>query len=343
MESIQLDMSESESELLDIVCVTLPEEMQVVVVMATYNGERYIEEQIRSLQKQTYGNWKLLVRDDGSTDGTVAAVQQLASADARIRLVQDDSGNQGAIGNFSLLMESALAVDADYVLCSDQDDVWLPNKIETLLSGIYLMEQKYGAATPLLVHGDLVVVDEQLHTIAESFVRYAWLNASHPSLGNLLYRNQVTGCATLFNRSLLQLAIPIPEQAMMHDWWLALLAAAAGKVGYVPKQLLLYRQHGRNTLGAVSVMRHIVRLLTSPLTWYRRRRQFMQKSFAQAAAVFDRLQSRRPGLTADVSRQIRTYAEIEQVAPWSRVRRLHRFQIRGHLLFDLVLISLRKK
>lgn len=264
---------------------------RVFIALATYNGADYLAEQIASIQRQTFDDWTLLIRDDMSSDGTSALIGQVAAADGRLQVLSDGRGNLGAIGNFGVLMEEALESGANYLFFADQDDAWLPKKMGTMLDAMQRLEVVAGSDVPLLVHSDLVVVDQSLKEMAESFVRYSKLSPASADFGVLLCQNQVTGCAAVVNRKLLELACPVPEQILMHDWWLAQLAAAAGKIGYVPASLVRYRQHGNNVLGAVSLWSRIFKLLTSVREW-EKFADFVRGSVVQARLLRDRLSAR---------------------------------------------------
>lgn len=220
---------------------------QIDILMATYQGAHYVREQIESIQKQTNQDWRLIVNDDGSTDGTWEILTDLSKIDPRIVLLPR-TVRFGVIGNFSSLMQYTFA---PYIMFSDQDDVWFPNKIAETLAEMKAMEQKYGNKTPLLVHTDLRVVDAQLKPINPSFWQYAHLDCRRfIKLNRLLTQNVVTGCTMMLNRSLLELARPVPLEALMHDWWIALVASTFGHISIVPEATMAYRQHGRNQLGA---------------------------------------------------------------------------------------------
>jgi hypothetical protein len=229
----------------------------VWILLPTWNGARFVGEQIASIQQQSIGDWRLLVRDDGSTDGIGDIIDRLAASDPRIERLPDASANAGVIANVSELMTAALQRGARRVMLADQDDVWLPHKIANSLA---LLDQEQGADRdrPVLVHTDLTVVDEQLHEVAPSFLRYQRKRHEPVDpLGALLVTNFVTGCTTLFNDALLKLATPVPAEAPMHDWWLASCAAAAGTIRFHPGSTVLYRQHGANTLRHKGYLRQL--------------------------------------------------------------------------------------
>lgn len=222
---------------------------RVDILLATFNGQRFIERQIESVLEQMDSGCRLLIRDDGSTDGTMAAVRSLvARHPGRIDLLEDCSPGLGSCRSFGRLLEHA---DADYVVLCDQDDVWLPGRIAATIDRIKLIERERGTQTPVLAHTDLTVVDEDLRTIAGSFWSYSNLRPDLGSgLNRLLVQNVVTGCATTINRALAELAAPIPASAPMHDWWLALVASAFGQIAAIPQATVCYRQHDSNSLGA---------------------------------------------------------------------------------------------
>lgn len=221
----------------------------VEIVLATYNGAEYINSFLDSLLKQTYPYWRLIVRDDGSTDATKDILDTFKRAfPERIIPIQDELGNLGVCGNFNQVL---LHSKAEYVMLADQDDIWLPAKIERTLLVMQSLRKKYGNDIPLLVHTDLKVINAQGEVLAPSFWKYQNLDPNFSTLFNrLLVQNVVTGCTVMVNRALLERALPIPTEAIMHDWWLGLVAAAFGKVGYVPEATILYRQHGANHTGA---------------------------------------------------------------------------------------------
>ena len=141
------------------------------------------------------------------------------------------------------------------------NDVWLPEKVESTYLRMLFLEQRYGNGTPLLVHTDLKVVDKSLHTMSESFAKYQNLKPTKMRvLNRLLVQNSITGCTIMINRALKNMALPIPEGAIMHDWWLGLVASAMGFVEYIDVPTVSYRQHNINVTGAKRWgLRYIIR------------------------------------------------------------------------------------
>ena len=220
---------------------------QIDILLATFNGAPYIDQLLDSISSQTYANWRLLIRDDCSTDDTICKVLSFAERhNDKVSVIDNNNLRLGVIGNFAALLSES---SAEYIMFADQDDIWLPQKIEITLSKARMLEE--GADVPLLVHTDLCVVDRNLHTIAESFWEYQGLNPGRgANLKDAMVQNVVTGCTMLINKKLAKLSMPIPENAKMHDWWITMAAAAFGKVHYIPQATILYRQHGGNDTGA---------------------------------------------------------------------------------------------
>jgi len=225
-------------------------EKLVQVLLATYNGERFLLEQLDSLSRQTYGRWRLLVSDDGSSDGTLSVLEAYVSREGRARIVDGGASHGGACANFLSLLSYA---DAPYVAFCDQDDVWLPHKLGTLVDAMGQLERRYPEGKPLAVFTDLAVVDDSLATISPSHMAHVGVDPRRCSLANLLVENKAPGCSMLVNRALYQEALRLPEGGegvIMHDWWLMLTAAALGAIGYVDRPTALYRQTGGNAVGA---------------------------------------------------------------------------------------------
>ena len=219
----------------------------VHIVCSVFNGADYLAEFIESVQAQTVGNWMLWVRDDGSHDSSATVLKHWAVSDERIHLLDVPGKNLGVVASFDRVLQQ-VPVDARYIMFADQDDVWLPHKIEYTLSAMVLGEQHSGG--PLLVHSDMHVVNAQLEPIAESFWEFAHINPESTSLRRLLAHNVVTGATMMINRALREQAGDIPTTAAMHDWWMAAVASAFGSLIAVTTPTMQYRQHSLNTIGA---------------------------------------------------------------------------------------------
>jgi glycosyltransferase involved in cell wall biosynthesis len=216
------------------------------ILLASYQGERYIEAQIKSILTQNYPHFQIMVQDDGSRDATKNIMQGLqAKHPEKIRFAENKQ-RLGATQNFAQLLKASRC---SYAMLSDQDDIWRADKIAQSMQLMQSMEAKHGGATPILVHTDLQVVNRDLRAIAPSLWKYARLTPT-PSFNRLLVQNSVTGCTCLLNRALLNLLQDFPQEAIVHDGWIALVAAAFGQIAALPTPTLLYRQHAHNALGA---------------------------------------------------------------------------------------------
>ncbi|WP_051484402.1 glycosyltransferase family 2 protein [Shewanella waksmanii] len=227
----------------------------VCVLLATYNGEKFIAQQINSIFKQQNVHAAIILRDDGSSDATLDVVTELAKefSSFSVTIKKNSTSTTGHVSNFSALCDLARNYDGSYFCFSDQDDVWHKDKLSKMKRRMLQLEAQYGSNTPILIHSDLRVVDEELTVIADSFVKFQGLpSPNEHDFPKFLYQNVVTGCTTFFNRALLELASPIPSEVLVHDWWFAQCAKLHGVLDYIDEPLIDYRQHGRNAIGAKS-------------------------------------------------------------------------------------------
>lgn len=221
---------------------------RVLILMSTYNGEKYIEEQLKSIQKQNYSNQMLMIRDDGSTDGTLEIIQNYQKRDMDICLLSGE--NLGVCESYFALLKAANK-KADYYALADQDDYWLPDKISAAVQKI---EREVDKKNPILYAGNKILVDEKLNRIHS---KVTYLSEYVPSFGNALVQNICTGCTCVINQALLSLICAhIPkEKVIMHDWWIYLVASAFGTVIYDKDSYILYRQHKNNVHGTIVTRR----------------------------------------------------------------------------------------
>lgn len=221
----------------------------VEVLLATYNGERYLSEQIDSILAQDYPNLRVLARDDSSQDGTPAVLNEYESRfPGYVRVLRSGHATGSAKDNFLQLLRASTG---KYVCLSDQDDVWIPQKVTVTMRCMDQLEASWGAKLPFLVFTDLRVVDENLRTLHDSFWKHEKVDTGRVHrFGALLGQNVVTGCTALLNRNLVELALRMPSEAYMHDQWVALLASGMGKAIALDAQTVLYRQHQRNVVGS---------------------------------------------------------------------------------------------
>jgi glycosyltransferase involved in cell wall biosynthesis len=220
----------------------------VEVLLATYNGGQFLRAQIDSILSQDYENLRVLARDDGSSDDTVAILHEYEKQfPDRFHVVLPSEATGSAKENFLQLMKASTS---EYVCFADQDDIWLSSKVSKTMQAMVTLESRWGSTTPLLVFTDLCVVDDRLTTLHESLWKQAGIEPKFiHSLASVLGHNPVTGCTALINRRLLDMSVKMPAEAAMHDSWIALLASAFGASAIVRAKTVLYRQHDRNVVG----------------------------------------------------------------------------------------------
>lgn len=236
---------------------------RIAILLATYNGEQYLQEQLDSLLSQTCQDWVTYIHDDGSTDQTMKVIEEYTTKYPQKFVKVDGISTGGAKKNFFYLLS---CVDAPYLMCCDQDDVWLPEKVEVTFQAMKQLEQEYADSgkqekeIPLLVFTELRVVDGKLNTIAERMSAIQQLECNRNRVEDIMVQNNVTGCTMMINRCLLRMMNGSDpkhpadvNQVIMHDWWCALIAAEYGKMKFIGTPTILYRQHGDNSVGAKNV------------------------------------------------------------------------------------------
>ena len=214
----------------------------VEIVMGCYDGARYVLDQLASIQRQTYPQWRLLIRDDGSRDETVSLLKTAASLDHRISVIEDQKGNLGVNENFRELLRHTTA---RYVMFSDQDDYWLPEKIAVSIDKMLEVEVKRGDV-PVLVHTDSTVTDKDLKLVKERFIGP---RARTTGLSTVLFANSVQGATTLINGPLRERILRL-DPLLPYDYHSALVAETVGFRAYVDRSCMLYRQHDKNAIGS---------------------------------------------------------------------------------------------
>ena len=309
----------------------------ICIVLACHDGAEYLAAQLDSLLGQTLAELRVLALDDRSTDATASMLAGYAASEPRIRIIdKDPMAPSSALASYAQLLQAALDTGAEYIFCADQDDVWLPHKLETLLLALQAAEGP--ARTPALLHHDLEVVDASLATRAASFWAYMGLSpGDEANPQRLLSRNEVTGCALACNRALLELALPVSGRAIMHDWWLALWAGHCGVLRAVPDRLVRYRQHGANAIGAKSYWHGLNPLGNWAAGWRRGNAEFLA-TVDQAEAFRDALAGRLDN-ASEPARALGMYVALPSLSRWQRLQQLRRCGVwRQRWLLDAVLV-----
>lgn len=225
--------------------------------MSTYNGEKFVAEQIESIQKQTHTEWHLIIRDDGSTDKTCEIIGDFVNKDSRIKLIRAE--NVGVIKSFYELIKNNN--EANFYFFADQDDYWLPGKLTVMLAEA----KKHDNRKPVMYYTDLTVTDKALNVTAKSMIR-SQSDHANTKLVQELTENTVTGGASMINHELAKLW-QTTNDIIMHDWYLALVAVALGELVYIDQPTHLYRQHDANVLGARTLSKRIKKWL-HPHLWF---------------------------------------------------------------------------
>jgi len=245
----------------------------IAILLATYNGDKYLSEQLDSIIAQTYKNWILYIHDDGSNDKTIEIIKKYTNRYNNIIYLEDDLKHIGPAKSFFWLLEK---VNSDYYFFADQDDVWLTEKIEISLKTIKRNEDKFGKI-PLLAFSDLTVVDEQLCNISSSLWEYT-------KISNVLETKflkclaLVTGCTIVINAAGKKIALKYKDKAIMHDSLLALSISLHGKVIPIHQSLIKYRQHSSNSIGIKKYNRSLVSKFSKLKIIYQTYKEYYQFS-----------------------------------------------------------------
>ena len=217
---------------------------KIDILMATYNGEKYLKEQIDSILSQTYNEFNLIISDDASSDNTLEILKEYKNKDKRIKIFKQDK-NVGVISNFEFLLKQ---VENDFFMFADQDDVWEENKIKHSMKKI-----KEDDAD--LVYTDLKVVDENLNEISGSYWKLRGFENKiykYNNFESLYLNNYITGCTIICKSKWIKKILPLPKSSkyVIHDYWIPLIISMNGKISYISKPLIKYRQHEENSIGS---------------------------------------------------------------------------------------------
>ena len=216
--------------------------------MATYNGEKYLVEQLDSIINQTYHNWNLLIRDDNSTDRTLEIIQDYQKKDNRIKLLKDNKGNLGIVKNFEELLKNS---ESEFIMFSDQDDIWVENKLDMYLKMIEKIKNK-----GFMIHSDAILFDKNKSNILkDTFISKKAINKG---LENVFFNYFVQGATILISKEIKNFILPFPKEVYLHDRYIHLISELFFERIFVNKALIYYRQHGDNQIGAKNTIRELL-------------------------------------------------------------------------------------
>ena len=301
----------------------------VTVLMATYRGKQYLEQQLDTILAQTVPV-RILISDDGSDDGTREMLENYAGwYPEQVFLHHRTQHTGGAAGNFFWLMQEALKDEKnEYIFFSDQDDVWLPEKITLQVAEA----AKHPQEVPLLVYTDLKVVDENLNVQHESMIR-TQSDHANTELIQELTENTVTGGVAMINHALAELWTGQENHALlMHDLYLALLATAFGKLIYIDQPTELYRQHSSNVLGA-RTLRKRVKNWVRPHILFAKYWNLIESSQEQAKNLLDL------PVSSQTKEIIENFVTIMDVPLRERLRRIRQYGYRKNRAFHTVVFT----
>ena len=224
------------------------ENKKIDILMATYNGEKYLVEQLDSIINQTYHNWNLLIRDDNSTDRTLEIIQDYQKKDNRIKLLKDNKGNLGIVKNFEELLKNS---ESEFIMFSDQDDIWVENKLDMYLKMIEKIKNK-----GFMIHSDAILFDKNKSNILkDTFISKKAINKG---LENVFFNYFVQGATILISKEIKNFILPFPKEVYLHDRYIHLISELFFERIFVNKALIYYRQHGDNQIGAKNTIRELL-------------------------------------------------------------------------------------
>ncbi len=285
---------------------------KVDILLATYNGEKFLDEQFRSIFEQEFHDFRIVVRDDGSTDQTLNILAKWKGLyPQKIEIIEDDLKNLGPTQNFNRLMEFSRA---PYICFSDQDDKWHPSKLSLQMQKILEVEDNYPDIA-VMVFCDLVLCDDQLNIISTSLMEKDRLDETALGPHQLLMQNVPYGCATIINRKLLEIASPIDQRALLHDHWLSIISSLTGKIAFLDEALIYHRVHDSNASRSASEhKKEAAKDLRSKVN-NQNFHNYLFKQVDQAQAVLERLH---PDLNDEQQSMLRDFISLKTTKGFKR-------------------------
>lgn len=287
----------------------------VSILLAVYNGEKYLKEQIESILSQTYKDVEIIIRDDGSTDGSLSIIDDYCTLypDKIISVKGNPTGS--AKQNFAELLKIC---DSEYIMFCDQDDVWLPQKIEKTLCAVKSVEN--GGTTPVLAHTDLKIADSNLKVISPSFFQFNCLKPNDITIPKLMVQNYITGCTVMINRALRNICGDIPSECIMHDWWLGLVALIFGEVVCINEATALYRQHQENQVGAKA--KYGLSFIKQKLSTLEKVRENYNATYLQAETIIKKYGNKLNEKQLEI---LQAYCEIPNMSKFKKICAIKKF------------------
>jgi glycosyltransferase involved in cell wall biosynthesis len=282
-------------------------DLMVDILLATYNGERYLSQQIDSIINQTYNNWRIVARDDCSSDDSVRILLEYKSKlKDRFIIIKNNNKNIGPAFNFIELLRNS---SAPYCMFCDQDDYWLHDKIELSINKLATH-----SSVPALIYTDLEVVDQELNLLDRSLLEIEKIKPRDLYYKSIIIHNKITGCTVAINAKLRDIALSGNiSYIIMHDWYLAAIASLCGIIDHINKPTILYRQHKNNTIGIkiknLGYWKSRINSIKNNKSWNKRRMQVENILNLSALAL---------------PRSVRyELVEFSGLSKYSKIKRLH--------------------
>lgn len=252
---------------------------QIHIVLATYNGERYLREQLDSILANTWNDYSIEICDDGSTDGTLELAEEYAAKYGNIHIHENEK-NLGYVRNF---IEGIKRSTSPYIMLCDQDDRWNTDKIARTYERMKQLEKEEGGTKrPLMVFTDAMNFDSETGEELGSFHQNSHLNAAGTDKAHLLMENKCIGCTVMINAAVRPYLEIVPDEVRVHDWWLALICSFFGKISYINETTLQYRQHSGNMIGGSGFSEYIKNRISN----LGKQRDALRQTYAQGAAFY---------------------------------------------------------
>lgn len=287
---------------------------QIHIVLTTYNGEKYIREQLDSLLENDFKDIYIEVCDDGSSDGTVQIVKEYMERYNCIGFHQNEK-NLGYTMNF---MEGIRRSQSPYIMLCDQDDIWHRDKIRKTYERMKQFEKENMGHIPLMVFTDAMNFDSEDGKELGSFHKNSHLDVEKLDTAHLFMENKCIGCTVMVNEAVRNYLEVLPKEIRVHDWWLALICSHFGKISYMKETTLHYRQHSGNMIGGSSFFDYVKNRISN----LHRQREAIRAAFAQGRAFYDIFGEALPEEKREIAFQ---FARMSRMGMWGRKKAMLRY------------------